>query len=50
MTANANLSELVGEACAGEEIVIARGSEPVVKLVLVSNETRVDASGITRIW
>jgi prevent-host-death family protein len=31
--AKTNLSKLIERACAGEEIVIARGSEPVVKLV-----------------
>ncbi len=31
--AAADLSRLIERACAGEEIVIARGSEPVVKLV-----------------
>ena len=30
--AKTNLSKLIEQACAGEEIVIARGSEPVVKL------------------
>jgi prevent-host-death family protein len=33
--AKTNLSRLIEEACAGEEIVIARGDEPVVKLVPV---------------
>jgi antitoxin (DNA-binding transcriptional repressor) of toxin-antitoxin stability system len=31
--AKTNLSRLVERACAGEEIVIARGKTPVVKLV-----------------
>jgi prevent-host-death family protein len=31
--AKTNLSKLIEQACAGEEIIIARGSEPVVKLV-----------------
>jgi prevent-host-death family protein len=33
--AKSNLSKLIEEATKGEEIVIARGSEPVVKLVPV---------------
>jgi prevent-host-death family protein len=33
--AKTHLSRLIEEACAGEEIVIARGSEPVVRLVPV---------------
>ena len=33
--AKTNLSKLIEKACAGEEIVIARGSKPVVKLVPV---------------
>jgi prevent-host-death family protein len=33
--AKTNLSKLIERACAGEEIVIARGSEPVVRLVPV---------------
>lgn len=31
--AKTQLSRLIEEACGGEEIVIARGDEPVVKLV-----------------
>jgi prevent-host-death family protein len=34
--AKSNLSKLIEEACKGEEVVIARGSEPVVKLVPVN--------------
>lgn len=33
--AKTNLSRLIERACAGEEVVIARNSEPVVKLVPV---------------
>lgn len=33
--AKTQLSKLIARACAGEEIVIARGKEPVVKLVPV---------------
>lgn len=34
-TAKTHLSRLIERACAGEEIVIARNNEPVVKLVPV---------------
>jgi prevent-host-death family protein len=34
--AKTNLSKLIARACAGEEVVIARGKTPVVKLVPVS--------------
>ena len=34
--AKTNLSKLIEKACAGEEIVIARDNEPVVKLVPVN--------------
>jgi prevent-host-death family protein len=33
--AKSNLSKLVQQACAGEEVVIARGRTPLVKLVPV---------------
>ncbi|HEX8674441.1 MAG TPA: type II toxin-antitoxin system Phd/YefM family antitoxin [Longimicrobium sp.] len=33
--AKTNLSRLIEQACAGEEVVIARNSEPVVRLVPV---------------
>ena len=36
--AKTNLSKLIEQACAGEEIVIARGSEPVVKLTPVHQQ------------
>lgn len=44
--AKTNLSRLIEQACAGEEVVIARNSEPVVKLVPVgrSNPQRVFGS------
>ncbi len=35
--AKTQLSKLIEEACRGEEIVIARGSEPVVRLVAIQN-------------
>jgi prevent-host-death family protein len=31
--AKTNLSKLIEKACSGEEVVIARGDKPVVKLV-----------------
>ena len=34
--AKTNLSKLVERACAGEEIIIARGKTPVVKLVPIA--------------
>ena len=36
--AKTNLSRLIERACAGEEIVIARGKTPVVRLVPVTAE------------
>ena len=35
--AKTHLSRLIEEALAGEEIIIARGNEPVVRLVLVES-------------
>lgn len=35
--AKTHLSRLIEEALAGEEIIIARGNEPVVRLVLVDS-------------
>lgn len=37
--AKTNLSKLIERACAGEEIIIARGNQPVVKLVPVEAMT-----------
>jgi|HubBroStandDraft_1064217.scaffolds.fasta_scaffold2472417_1 prevent-host-death family protein len=34
--AKANLSRLIEEACLGEEIIIARGKDPVVRLVPIA--------------
>ena len=34
--AKTNLSRLIEQACAGEEVIIARGSKPVVKLVPIT--------------
>lgn len=36
--ARTNLSRLIEQACAGEEVVIARDSEPVVRLVPVERQ------------
>ena len=36
--AKTNLSRLISRACDGEDIVIARGSEPVVRLVPVKGK------------
>jgi prevent-host-death family protein len=35
--AKTNLSKLIEEACQGEEVVIARGPEPVVRLVPIAD-------------
>lgn len=35
--AKTQLSRLIKKACEGEEIIIARGSKPVVRLVAVSS-------------
>jgi prevent-host-death family protein len=35
--AKTNLSRLIEDACQGEEIIIARGTKPMVRLVPVSN-------------
>ena len=37
--AKTNLSRLIEDACKGEEIIIARGKKPMVRLVPVCNET-----------
>ena len=36
-SAKTNLSRLIEQACAGEDIVIARGKTPVVKLVPIGS-------------
>ena len=38
--AKTNLSRLIERACKGEEIVIARGDEPVVRLVPITAAPR----------
>lgn len=35
--AKTNLSKLIEQACQGEEVVIARGSDPVVRLVPIAD-------------
>jgi prevent-host-death family protein len=35
--AKTNLSKLIEQACQGEEVVIARGSNPVVRLVPIGD-------------
>jgi prevent-host-death family protein len=37
--AKTNLSRLIEKACRGEEIVISRGSKPVVRLVAIEDKT-----------
>jgi antitoxin (DNA-binding transcriptional repressor) of toxin-antitoxin stability system len=36
--ASAQLSQLIAKACRGEEIVIARGKKPIVRLVAIQPE------------
>lgn len=36
--AKTNLSKLIAQACKGEEVVIARGKEPVARLVPITSE------------
>lgn len=35
--AKTNLSKLIQKVIAGEEVVIAKGNQPIVKLVLIEN-------------
>lgn len=42
--AKTNLSKLIARALAGEEIVIARGKQPVVKLVPLGDQTGLAAT------
>ena len=46
--AKTNLSRLIEKACRGEEIIIARGSEPVVRLVPVGENKRRRKLGILK--
>jgi prevent-host-death family protein len=43
--AKTNLSRLIEQACAGEDVIIARGAQPVVKLVPVGHEEPVRKFG-----
>jgi len=43
--AKAQLSRLIRNACAGEEIVITRGRQPVARLIALSSAVVVDARG-----
>ncbi len=38
--AKSNLSRLLAEACSGKEVVIARGSQPVARLVALSSASK----------
>lgn len=41
--AKTNLSKLIKRACEGEDIIIARGSEPVARLVPLKSKKRAKA-------
>jgi len=38
--AKTNLSQLIKKACDGQEVIIARGKKPVVKLVPIGNQAK----------
>lgn len=46
--AKTELSRLIERACRGEEIVIARGKKPVVRLVAIEDVQRQRKPGILR--
>lgn len=46
--AKTELSRLIERACQGEEIVIARGKKPVVRLVAIADAQRQRKPGILR--
>jgi prevent-host-death family protein len=46
--AKTELSRLIERACRGEEIVIARGKKPVVRLVAIEDAQRQRKPGILR--
>ncbi len=46
--AKTELSRLIERACRGEEIVIARGKKPVVRLVAISTEVKKRKPGILK--
>ena len=43
--AKTNLSKLIEKACDGEEVIIARGKNPVVKLVPIAGGRKVRVPG-----
>ena len=46
--AKTNLSRLIEKACRGEEIIIARGSDPVVRLVPIGKQKGCRQLGILK--
>ena len=50
--AKTNLSQLIKKACEGEEVIIARGDQPVVKLVPIAaaQKKRVPGGFEGKIW
>jgi prevent-host-death family protein len=46
--AKTELSRLIERACRGEEIIIARGKKPVVRLVAIEDQTGGRKPGILR--
>jgi prevent-host-death family protein len=46
--AKTNLSRLIKKACSGEEIIIARGKEPVVRLVPIEPPKRRRKLGVLK--
>ena len=46
--AKTELSRLIEKACRGEEIVIARGKKPVVKLVAIEDKRSLRKPGILK--
>ena len=50
--AKTNLSRLIEKACAGEEVIIARGKEPIVRLVPLKPQPtgRVFGAMKGRVW
>jgi prevent-host-death family protein len=46
--AKTNLSRLILQACQGEEIIISRGSEPLVRLVPISGASASRKPGALR--
>jgi prevent-host-death family protein len=43
--AKTHLSKLIAEACEGKEVIIARGNEPIVKLVPIGSARKVRVPG-----